>query len=197
MIDKNQQQREAVVCEARTWLNTRFHHRAAVKGAGVDCMMFPASTYTSVLGAAFRIPPYSPQWHLHAEGDVKHPGAQFPDFPAYVPVGKLWTCGEDRFRELYIEGLLNGNFIEISGGRTNVEPFDSGRFLESSFGTGDIVLVKLARTYAHGAIILQWPRVIQAESAPMGAGKVVESTVEANWFFTQREMKFFSWKEWH
>ena len=38
-------QRQAVIVEARTWLKTPYHHAAAVKGAGVDCLMLLAQVY--------------------------------------------------------------------------------------------------------------------------------------------------------
>jgi NlpC/P60 family putative phage cell wall peptidase len=38
----------AVIAEARTWKGTRFHHQAAVKGVGVDCVGLITGT-----GAAF------------------------------------------------------------------------------------------------------------------------------------------------
>jgi hypothetical protein len=189
-----QAQRDTVIAEAMSWRETKFHHRAAVKGAGVDCMMFPAATFTVALGARFAIPPYSPQWHLHAE---PKDSAIFKEFPAYMPVGQLWNSGEDGFRELYIEGVLAGGFIEISGNQQDVEPFDSGCYLDASFEKADLVIVKLGHVYAHGAIILDWPKIIQAESSPYGAGKVVVSTTEANWYFSNRPLKFFSWKAWH
>ena len=37
--------RKAVLAEARTWLRTPYHHRARVKGAGVDCLMLLAEVY--------------------------------------------------------------------------------------------------------------------------------------------------------
>lgn len=41
MIDK----RLAVVAEARTWLGTRFHYGARIKGTGVDCAQFIAAVF--------------------------------------------------------------------------------------------------------------------------------------------------------
>lgn len=35
--NRSQFTREAIVQEARTWLNTPFHHQGRVKGAGCDC----------------------------------------------------------------------------------------------------------------------------------------------------------------
>jgi cell wall-associated NlpC family hydrolase len=37
--------REHVIAEALTWRGTPWHHAGRVKGAGVDCGMFPAEVY--------------------------------------------------------------------------------------------------------------------------------------------------------
>lgn len=59
--------REDVVTEAMSWLRTPYHHRARVKGAGVDCANLPAAVYEEV-GLVDRIDPeYSPQWMMHRE----------------------------------------------------------------------------------------------------------------------------------
>jgi cell wall-associated NlpC family hydrolase len=56
----------ALVClEARSWLRTPYHHRARIKGVGVDCAQLPIAVYSD-LGL---IPPVDPEyvqdWHLH------------------------------------------------------------------------------------------------------------------------------------
>ena len=38
--------RNAAIAEARTWLGTPYHHRARVKGAGVDCLLLLHEVYT-------------------------------------------------------------------------------------------------------------------------------------------------------
>jgi cell wall-associated NlpC family hydrolase len=40
--------REDVIAEARTWVKTKWHHRACVKGAGVDCVFFLVGVYNAV-----------------------------------------------------------------------------------------------------------------------------------------------------
>ncbi len=40
--------REAVDAEAMTWLRTPWHHRAHIKGVGVDCGQFPLCVYSAV-----------------------------------------------------------------------------------------------------------------------------------------------------
>lgn len=46
-----------VIAEARTWIGTRFHHQAAMKGVGVDCVGLITGT-----GAAFDWRPDPEQW---------------------------------------------------------------------------------------------------------------------------------------
>lgn len=53
---------------ARTWIGTKFHDHARVKGAGCDC----ATLLLEVFAEAGMIPPtdvghYAPQWFLHQE----------------------------------------------------------------------------------------------------------------------------------
>lgn len=60
-----QEQRAAVVAEARTWLGTPYHHEACVKGAGVDCGMLLRAVYiaTGVM-PKFEVESYPRDWHL-------------------------------------------------------------------------------------------------------------------------------------
>ena len=43
-----QQERAAVVAEAKAWLGTPYHHRAKLKGVGVDCAQLPIAIYAAV-----------------------------------------------------------------------------------------------------------------------------------------------------
>jgi len=59
--------REDVVREALRWEGTPYHHRARLRGVGVDCAMLPAAVYEAV-GLIPRVEPdYSPQWMLHRD----------------------------------------------------------------------------------------------------------------------------------
>ncbi|MDE1149724.1 MAG: hypothetical protein PW843_24495 [Azospirillaceae bacterium] len=60
------EQRAAVAAEALTWVGTRYHQLADVKGAGVDCSMLLVRVFvdTAVM-PAFDPRPYPPDWHLH------------------------------------------------------------------------------------------------------------------------------------
>ena len=59
-----------IVAEAKTWLQTPYHHHGDVKGAGVDCAMILVRVYH----ACGLIPeidprPYPPDWHLHRDAE--------------------------------------------------------------------------------------------------------------------------------
>lgn len=52
-----------VVLAARGWIGTPYHHQAAVKGAGCDCLGLIRGVYTEVMGReAETPPPYSRDW---------------------------------------------------------------------------------------------------------------------------------------
>lgn len=58
--------RELVVAEAKTWIGTRYHHSADVKGHGVDCAMLLVRVYCDLgIAPIFDPRPYAPQWYLH------------------------------------------------------------------------------------------------------------------------------------
>jgi len=62
--------RAAVVAEAIAWLGTPYHHRARLKGVGVDCAQLPIGVYANVgLIEAFDTGDYPPDWHLHRAGE--------------------------------------------------------------------------------------------------------------------------------
>ena len=66
------QQRDSVVRAAREWMGTPYHHKAAVKGAGADCAMFPIAVYKEcgIIAADYQPPEYSTQWHLHRSDEL-------------------------------------------------------------------------------------------------------------------------------
>lgn len=67
-----QDYRAAVCDEAATWLGTKFHDCARIKGVGVDCGMFPLAVYVKIgLARDFDPGHYSVQVHLH-KPDTKY-----------------------------------------------------------------------------------------------------------------------------
>jgi NlpC/P60 family putative phage cell wall peptidase len=58
--------RSEIVAAARQWINTPYHHQAAVRGVGCDCIGLLVGVWTDLIGQLPVAPPvYSPQWHLH------------------------------------------------------------------------------------------------------------------------------------
>ena len=99
------EQRTRIVRSARDWLGTPYHHRAAVKGAGADCAMFPLAIYREcgVIPADYGPPEYSWQWHLHRSDElylaevekfaVESPGPPMPGDFVVFKFGRTFSHG--------------------------------------------------------------------------------------------------------
>ena len=109
--------RAAVVAEARGWIGTPYHHRGRLKGAGVDCAMFPVEVYAALglMPADIDFGAYPTQWHMHHD------------------------------EERYLEIVLT-----------------YAREIESAPCPGDFVLWQFAKTFSHGGIVTEWPRVVHS-----------------------------------
>lgn len=107
--------RASIVAEAESWLRTPYHHRAHLKGVGVDCAWLLIEVYAS-LGMIERFDPgeYPMDWMMH------------------------------RDEERYL------HWVEQYGRRVDVPQ------------PGDIAVWRFGRTFSHGAIVTEWPRVIHA-----------------------------------
>lgn len=59
--------REAIIKDAYTWLDTPYHHKAMVKGVGVDCaqLVLGIAINTGQVPEDTKIDDYSTEWHLH------------------------------------------------------------------------------------------------------------------------------------
>ena len=65
------EQRKAIVDEARSWIRTPYHHLGDVKGAGVDCAMILVRVYCDLgIAPKFDPRPYAPQWFLHRSEEI-------------------------------------------------------------------------------------------------------------------------------
>lgn len=61
-----QEERARVVEIARSYIGTKYHHCAKVKGHGIDCLTLLIATFEEAgLIPVAPVPKYSPQWHLH------------------------------------------------------------------------------------------------------------------------------------
>ena len=66
MLVNNLDQRLAVVAEARSWLGTPYHHRAAIRGVGVDCALLLLEAFAGAqIIERFEVEQYTRDWHLH------------------------------------------------------------------------------------------------------------------------------------
>lgn len=67
-------ERALVVAEARRWLGTPYHHRAALLGVGVDCALLLREAFAGA-GLIDQFDPgsYTGDWHLH-RGEEKYLG---------------------------------------------------------------------------------------------------------------------------
>src|SRR5438874_8983310 len=81
-------QRELVCAIARQWIGTPYHHMGRVKGAGVDCAMFPLEVYRKAgLVDDIEVPFYPQDWMLHRSdetylGIVQQHASEIKDPPA-------------------------------------------------------------------------------------------------------------------
>lgn len=63
--------REQIVATARAWIGTPYHHQAAVRGAGCDCLGLVRGVWRDLYGTEPEQPPvYSPDWGEH--GEIEH-----------------------------------------------------------------------------------------------------------------------------
>lgn len=57
--------RAALIAEARTWIGTPWHHQAAVKGAGCDCIGFVRGAAEPFIGVITQPMNYAATWPLY------------------------------------------------------------------------------------------------------------------------------------
>ena len=70
-------QREQVISEAMSWLRTKFHDNACLKGVGCDCLGLLVGVYTAVgVVDAVEVPKYSAQFMLHRKDELYLGGLQ-------------------------------------------------------------------------------------------------------------------------
>lgn len=101
-----EEQREAVIQEAMTWLRTPHHNGARMKGHGVDCGQFPIAVYSACgLIPPITTDPYPPDFHMHKDREwyleiVNTWGRELPegaplkkaDFVLYK-IGRIFSHG--------------------------------------------------------------------------------------------------------
>lgn len=91
--------RAAVVTEAESWLGTPYHHRARVKGAGVDCAQILIGVYGNVgLVDPFDTDDYPMDWMLHRDEErylgwvERYAGRVDAPLPGDIAVWRFGRC---------------------------------------------------------------------------------------------------------
>jgi cell wall-associated NlpC family hydrolase len=142
-------QREAVSAIARSWLGTPYHHMGRIKGAGVDCAMFPLEVYREAgLIGDIEVPYYPVDWMLH------------------------------RSEEIFL-GIVERYAREITAPAATAA---------GSAESGDLLIYRFGRCFAHGAIVLEWPLIIHS----VVRHGVILSDAERDGMLLGRKRRFFS-----
>lgn len=113
--------RDKIVAEARTWIGTKYHHKARIKGVGVDCGGLIYEVYKKVLGIPAEPFPndYAQDWSMH-----KDDNELYLDFimPYVVPITRLQPADLVIFRigRAYSHGTIyvGNNKVIHSYGQT-------------------------------------------------------------------------------
>lgn len=138
-----QGQRQSVITEAATWLNTPWAHNQAVKGIGVDCGQFPLEVYIAC-GRIGResVDDYPIDWALH------------------------------RNEERYLQ-IVERYCVRVESPQQ-----------------ADLVVFKYGRTFSHGGIVVDYPKIIHALRGEK-AGVVYDNALQAD--LKRRERVFYSY----
>lgn len=124
--------RDLVVAASRAWLGTPYHHRARVKGHGVDCGQLIIASFVDA-GLIDNLEPgfYTPDWHLHRD--------------------------EDRYIEAVEKRLSRRCDDDERSIATRIREIDA-----YALPAGEVVVFRVGRTFSHGGIVTQWPRFIHS-----------------------------------
>lgn len=149
--------RERIVDEAKSWIGTKYHDHAGLKGIGVDCAYFPLRVYQAVglISKDFEPPPYSPQQWLNSPSQKDKFNLRF----------------EDR------------TFLNI------VLKFAKREIMEVEVKPGDFVIYKVAASWTHGGVIIDWPDYVLH---PVIGRGVIGSHGTKEGFLQYRERRFFT-----
>ncbi len=144
----SERERRVVLAEADAWLRTPYHDKQRRKGCGVDCAQFPAGVYIGCGKVPdFPVGDYPAQFYLHHDDhryldQVLRFATELPGPPGAFPVFTReegpWASGD------VAVGLIR-----------------SGAYVPRP---ADFVLFHVGRCWAHGAIVVEWPRIIHAVS---------------------------------
>lgn len=91
--------RDRIVAEAMSWMGTPYHHRARLKGAGVDCAQILIAVFVAVgLVDEFDPGDYPPDWMMHRDEEryigfvTRHAEQVAAPLPGDVVLYKVGRC---------------------------------------------------------------------------------------------------------
>lgn len=133
----------AVVNAAKGWVNTPYHHHAKIKGVGVDCIQLVLA--------------------VHEEAGL---------VPDNIDTGTYTTDWHlHRNEDLYLAGLQDHlEAIDDLSLSVDARLIDNDAW---SAPAGAVFVLRVGRTFSHGGIVTEWPRVIHA-SQPAGIVEEVD-----------------------
>lgn len=132
--------RNGIVEEAKTWLGTKFHHEARLKGVGVDCGNLLAAVFEAVgLLEPMKIEHYPPDFMLHRSEEWYL--QRVTEHAAEVDYGRSLPMPGDvalfRFGRVYSHGgivvdwplIIHASAQDriVAWGRTDQDPLKSKR----------------------------------------------------------------------
>lgn len=81
-----EQLRERIIEVAKTWIGTKYHNHAQIKGVGADCLTFIMGTYQEAeLIGHIDVPKYSPQFMLHSSKETYIEGLEKYGYEVETP----------------------------------------------------------------------------------------------------------------
>lgn len=135
-----EEQRTAVVDEARCWIGTPFHHGARLAGIGVDCAQLLIAVYGAALGVPEPVlPAYAPDWFLHE--DREHLVEQLRDAMVETKSPEIGDVAVFR----YGRAISHAGIVTVTGeAPCVVHSFRSRGVVEESIAPHHALAVRLA-----------------------------------------------------
>jgi cell wall-associated NlpC family hydrolase len=187
------EQRDSVVRAAKYWMGTPYHHKAAVKGAGADCAMFPIAVYKEcgIIAADYQPPEYSTQWHLHRSEELYLREIERFAVEIFLQPRSVVVVPHDLPHGFVVGPTDNREGIDPSPAnreRFGVSEASASSEIQTTPQPADFVVFKFGRTFSHGAIVIKWPLIIHSY-IPHGV-MLADALTDAQ--LISREMKVFA-----
>jgi len=124
--------REATIAAVKTWIGTPYHHRAKLKGYGVDCGQLIIAAFAEAGHIEdFETGDYTCDWHLHRSQEK------------YLSFVERHLVRVDDSEDLSVDERL------ILDPNWTIAP-------------GDVVVFRVGRTFSHGGVCTGWPNMVHS-----------------------------------